>query len=376
MTDPNELMRLRTELDRIDRELVERAAARQRTVSRIGEIKHGSGRQLRDFAREREVLDGVRSHARECRLDPDVAEQLMTTLIEASLTRQERERVRLTGAGSGRRALVVGGKGRMGGWMVRFLASQGYEVRIADPAVEADGNGHVTDWRRAGFEVELIVVAAPIAASRDVVAGLAERGTAALVLDVASIKDPLVGPLRDAAARGLRICSIHPMFGPGTVLLAGRNVLFMDCGHAGAVDDARALFADTMAACLDVPLEQHDRVAAWVLGLSHLVNVAFAASLAKSGHEAGTLAALSSTTFLRQLDVAAGVAAENPSLYFEIQRLNPHQSEAATRFAETLEALRSAVADGDAEGFAELMRAGREWSHAVRRAGDSAHDEG
>ena len=51
MTEQNgkSLEALRDELDRIDRELVERAAERQRIVSEIGRIKKSAGRQLRDF---------------------------------------------------------------------------------------------------------------------------------------------------------------------------------------------------------------------------------------------------------------------------------------------------------------------------------------
>ncbi|MCA1780317.1 MAG: chorismate mutase, partial [Xanthomonadaceae bacterium] len=79
MTDPNPLKVLRDRLDRIDRELVERAAERQRIVSEIGRIKQTAGRQLRDFRREREVLEGVRAHAGAVGLDPTVAATLLTT---------------------------------------------------------------------------------------------------------------------------------------------------------------------------------------------------------------------------------------------------------------------------------------------------------
>ena len=121
MTEQNgkSLEALRDELDRIDRELVERAAERQRIVSEIGRIKKSAGRQLRDFRRERQVLDGVRAHAADSGLDPDVAERLLTTLIEASLTRQETERVALSARGEGRRALRLRDRGQPPGLRAR-----------------------------------------------------------------------------------------------------------------------------------------------------------------------------------------------------------------------------------------------------------------
>lgn len=372
--DKPELKSLREKLDRIDRELVERAAERQRVVSEIGRLKQADGRQLRDFRREREVLDGVRRHAADSGLDPDVAETLLTTLIEASLTRQETERVTLAARGEGRRALVVGGEGRLGGWLVRFLHAQGFDALVADPDTDPDGRRRFSDWKNAPRDVDLIVVAAPIAASRDILAGLAAEGLDALVFDVASIKQPLIHTLRRAADAGLRVCSLHPMFGPDTRLLAGRHVLVMNCGSDAAVDEARALFADTMASLVDVALDEHDRLMAWVLGLSHALNIAFSAALAESGADADRLAGISSTTFHRQLDIARHVGAENPALYFEIQRLNPHEPAVLAQLAQVVDRLRGAVESGDGAGFVDLMRQGADWTRAHRDARLRADD--
>ena len=381
MTDDKRksLYTLRDELDRVDRELVERAAERQRIVSEIGQIKKSVGRQLRDFRRERQVLDGVRAHAGSLGLDPDVAESLLTTLIEASLTRQETERVSLSARGQGKRALVIGGAGRMGGWLVRFLDSQGFDVFVADAALAEDGEREFRDWRAAPLDVDLIVVAAPIDASRKIIDELVQMKPPGLVFDVASIKAPLADSLRAAALAGLNICSVHPMFGPDTRLLAGHHVLLADCGNAAAVAQARALFDETMASLVEVSLDAHDRLMAWVLGLSHALNVAFSAALADSDMDTGQLAAISSTTFQRQLDIATDVTAENPELYFEIQRLNPYESGALEALRRAMESLEASVLEGDAATFVGLMQRGAGWSgrHRKARAGiDTADSDG
>lgn len=374
--DTKSLEALRAELDRIDRELIERAAERQRIVSEIGRIKKSDGRQLRDFRRERQVLDGVRAHAGELGLDPNVAESLLTTLIEASLTRQETERVSLSARGAGRRALVIGGAGRMGRWLVRFLDSQGFDVLIADAAVAVDGVREFSDWRTAPLDGDLIVVAAPIDASRQIIDELARIQPPGLVFDVASIKAPLVDSLRRAANSGLNICSAHPMFGPDTRLLAGHHVLLADCGNAEAVNQTRALFDETMASLVEVSLDEHDRLMAWVLGLSHALNVAFAAALADSDMQAGQLAAISSTTFQRQLDIATDVTAENPELYFEIQRLNPYESGVLEALRRALASLESSVLQGDPRTFVALMQRGAGWTDRHRDARDNERAAG
>lgn len=371
----NPLDSLREQLDRIDRELVERAAERQRIVSEIGRIKKTAGRQLRDFRRERQVLDGVRAHAEGFGLDPTVAERLLTTLIEASLTRQETERVSLSARGEGKRALVVGGAGRMGRWLVRFLDSQGFDVMIADAAVAIEGDREFSDWRSAPRDVDLIVIAAPIDASRKILEDLIPRRPAGLVFDVASIKAPLVDSLRRAAQAGMKVCSVHPMFGPDTRLLAGHHVLLADCGNAEAVLQARGLFDETMASLVEVSLDAHDRLMAWVLGLSHALNVAFAAALADSDMDAAQLAAISSTTFQRQLDIATDVTAENPELYFEIQQLNPYESGVLAALGRAFSSLEASVVQGDSSTFVSLMQRGADWTDRHRDARRSKHAE-
>jgi len=375
--NPAKLTALRARLDRIDRELIERAAERQRIVSEIGRLKRSAGRQLRDFRREREVLDGVRTHARAHGLDPDVAEGLLTTLIEASLTRQETERVALAARGEGQRALVIGGAGRLGAWMVRFLFGQGFTPLVADPALEDDGEGHYRDWRDAPLDVDLIVVAAPIEASREILEALIARRPAAVVFDVASVKAPLVEVIDRAAAAGLDICSVHPMFGPDTRLLAGRHVLIMDCGRPRATRRVRALFDDTMVQRVELDLAEHDRLMAWVLGLSHALNLVFAATLADAQADAGVdrLASISSTTFQRQLDLATAVTGENPNLYFEIQHLNPNQKAVLAALADTLDSVRAAISLGDERAFVTLMRRAGGWARRHRDAAGAESDD-
>ncbi|WP_376690590.1 prephenate dehydrogenase/arogenate dehydrogenase family protein [Wenzhouxiangella sp. EGI_FJ10409] len=353
------LKALRDELDGVDADLIELATRRQRLVSDIGQLKQRHGRQLRDFGREREVLDRVRRAAVSKALDPGLAEDLFKRLIEASLTRQEQERLRLGRHGHGRRALVVGGAGRMGRWLAAFLDGQGFDVLIADPATAADGETRFKDWREAPTDVAVIAIAAPLAITAEVLTALAGDRVDALVFDVGSLKSPLEAALRSAAGAGLQVCSIHPMFGPDTQLLSEKHVLLMDVGNQAAVEAARALFADTLAELVVLDLEEHDRLMAPILGLSHALSIVFFTALADSGVPAERLAKLSSTTFDRQLAIARAVAGENPDLYFEIQSLNRHGAGVREVMLQAVQTLNHAIENDDAEAFRYLMSSGR-----------------
>jgi chorismate mutase / prephenate dehydrogenase len=106
-------------------------------------------------------------------------------------------------------------------------------------------------------------------------------------------------------------------------------------------------------------LDEHDRLIAYVLGLSHALNIAFFTALADSGEAAPRLAKLSSTTFDSQLEVASRVAAESPDLYFEIQSLNDYGSESLLALQEALARLVAAVKTGNSQEFTAIMNRGR-----------------
>ncbi|MBL8300031.1 MAG: bifunctional chorismate mutase/prephenate dehydrogenase [Rhodanobacteraceae bacterium] len=359
-----DITQLRAELDHIDRDLVRLAAERQRIVAEIGRSKRGTGRPLRDFRREKEVLDNVRGHAREAGIDPELAAGLMELLIAASLTRQEQDTVRALSQGNGKRALVIGGSGRMGAWFARFLDAQGYAVEVADPAPNAAGFAQRERWNTGEIAHDLIVVATPLRAAVQILGELALARPPGVVFDLGSIKTPLRGVLQQLTAAGVRATSIHPMFGPSADVLAGRHVVLIDTGDRSALETARNLFASTTAITVEMDLDEHDRVIALVLGLSHALNIAFTAALAGSGVDPERLKAVSSTTFGAQLRIAEGVARENPHLYFEIQSLNAHNGPALTALDEAVHTLLAAVRNGDEQSFVTLMQSGRDYLHA------------
>jgi len=135
----------------------------------------------------------------------------------------------------------------------------------------------------------------------------------------------------------------------------------VDLGHPDALQEARELFAATMAERPIMSLDEHDRLIAYVLGLSHALNIAFFTALANSGEAAPRLAQLSSTTYDAQVDVATRVANESPELYFEIQSLNDYGRESLSALRDAVERLWKSVSQNDAPEFAALMQQGREY---------------
>jgi chorismate mutase/prephenate dehydrogenase len=350
---------LRAELGEIDRDILALVAKRQAVAQRIGQVKRELGVPTRDFRQEKDVVERARKAAVEQGLPGSLGVELVLALIRGSLTVQEKDTVAASGEGSGRRALVIGGAGNMGRWFVRYLGAQGWNVEIADPSEGPAGVVNHRDWQTVALDHELIVVAAPMPATAGILRAMAAAPPRGVIFDVGSLKSPLRDALRELRAAGAEVCSVHPMFGPDTELLSGRHVIFVDVGAPKATAAARALFEPTMATLVEMDLESHDRLIAYVLGLSHALNIAFFTALAESGEAAPRLATLSSTTFDAQLGVASAVARENPDLYFEIQTLNDYGTESLAALLYAIERLRSVVRANDLDGFRALMTRGK-----------------
>ncbi len=352
---------LRSELNDLDQQLVEMIARRQSVVQRIGAAKRDTGKATRDYGREKVVLDLARKNAEKQGISPKLAETVMRLLIDGSLQAQERDRLVHASSGSNQRALVFGGCGKMGGWFADFLASQSFGVDIDDPAESDSRHARANQWQENLDDYDLIVVAAPIKVSAEILRQLLPLKPRGTIFDLASLKSPLRQPLRALADAGCSVTSLHPMFGPDTHLLSGRHVIFVDVGVESATRQAMALFDNTMAQRVEMSLEDHDRMVGYVLGLSHALNIAFFTALRESGEASGVLSGLSSTTFDAQLAVAKAVAGEHPPMYFEIQQLNDYGRAPLSALNDAVVRIRELVERGDQQGFVQLMEKGHQY---------------
>src|SRR3974390_3552245 len=153
---------LRAELTELDGQLLELVARRQALSAQVATVKRATGRATRDFAREREVILKGRNAASRLGVSPDLAESLLRQLIQSSLKTQEQARVAAQAHGTGKRALVIRGHAKMGGWFSEFRASQGFRVTVADLKGGMPGFDTLEDWENDALDFDLIVLATPL----------------------------------------------------------------------------------------------------------------------------------------------------------------------------------------------------------------------
>jgi len=354
------LASLRDDIRKFDAEIMQLVERRLRAAREIGELKARAGLPIRDFHTEKEVRERAAQLGRRLGVERELVESLFSTLIEGSVRVQE-EIQETSYEGARKRVLIVGGRGKMGAWLARYFHGQGHAVTTFDPAGRLEGYPSVAVLDAGLASADVVLVATPLESAAATLGEIFARRPRGLVADIFSLKAPVASALHAAVASGLRVASIHPLFGPDAVLLAGRTLLVCDTGDRGAAREVRAFFAPTSLAIHDVSLEAHDRLMAIVLGLSHAASLVFARALRKTGRSFPELREMASTTFWKQAQTASEVAAENPRLYHAIQHENRESEQTLGILLEAAREFVDAALDPDPGAFVSEMERDREW---------------
>jgi len=104
-----------------------------------------------------------------------------------------------------------------------------------------------------------------------------------------------------------------------------------------------------------IELDEHDRLMAYVLGLSHLTALVFAGSARRSGEKIAGLKEVQGPTFERLASISKEVASESRRVYHSIQSLNPNSKQMISAVEDAFRELRAAALDPDPKRFAKIV---------------------
>lgn len=327
-------------------------AKRLDLAAQVGLEKKLRGRPLRDAGAEERVQSRLLAESATRGISPSFAEGVARLLIEESLRRQEEVRpptpVR-------QRILVVGGAGQMGRWLCRYFRSRGYDVVVNDIVGAVGDFPFEPDLGKGVHRADVVVVSVPISVAADALRTIAAMNPKGLIFDVCSLKDPVGKQLREMGRAGLRVASVHPMFGPDLWPLSSGKITFSDCGNGSALAEAKELFRATGASLVDVSLDRHDELMAVLLGLSHLCLLIFARCVARGSPDLAWVDRPEGMTFTRLSGAVADLLADSPALLRDIQALNPNMPRIYRSIRETLDEWEKASSAPDDVAFFRLI---------------------
>ncbi len=334
--------------------------ARREDVSHeIGLVKKRGGLKIRDIPREKKVVGKMTALAKSLNANKDITKEISRLLIADSVNVQKG--VRREGL-EGKKAVVVGGSGKMGEWMCRFLSNRGAEVKVWDPRGRLKGYSNVRLLDQAINSSDIIIVASPLGLCPDDLRRVVSARPSGLIFDICSIKSHIAGILRLGAADGLKVTSVHPMFGPSAPSAKGMNVVICDCGSKRATDEAKEMFGFAGARITRLYLEEHDQMMAYILGLSHVTGLLFGTTLASSGMSFAQLQSVQGPSFARLAALAKDISGESRRVYHDIQALNPRTKEMLDIMESSLGKIKDAAIEKEHDEFIQLMHSVKEYT--------------
>lgn len=346
------LDQLRDEIDRLDQQLVDLLAQRQRVVQRVTEVKQQQALPTFHPAREENLISARRAQATQAGLDPDYVEDLFRTMLRHSRVGQlntlSRRSVR-----PGAKVLIVGGLGNMGRFFTTWLRQSDYEVRILDRE----------DWPRVrdlAVGIDLCLLAVPIDVTQSVARQIGPHLPSGCILaDITSLKrKPLEAMLQSYAGP---VVGLHPLFGPATVTMDKQIVVF----SPGRDSDKCQWFLEQLAlwgnVLVETPPAEHDELMGIVQALRHFATFVFGEFLYARGVPVGRTLELSSPIYRLELAMVGRLFAQDPSLYAEIVFATPERLALLKDFILSLQQNLGLVERGDKAEFVARFRKIAEW---------------
>lgn len=341
---------LRKGIDEIDREVLQLLRRRMQVVEKVAEVKRTEGVQIRDYERERQLLDDRRARAEELGLAAAPVESIYRQIMLASRDYQASLGAAAPVEVQPREVAVIGGAGEMGSLITRIFQDVGNRVRIADVDTELTPV-------RAAADADVVVISVPIDVTEQVIAEVGPHVRPdALLMDVTSVKQgPMAAMLDATAASGASVVGTHPMFGPGVHSVQGQRVVLCRGRGDEAYDWVRQLLEARGLVVTETDAAHHDRAMALVQVLTHFQTQVLGLTLTRMGERLEETRRFTSPAYLMELYVAARHFAQDPKLYGPIEMLNPETPAVTAAFRAAADELSDVLSRRDQGAFDRIF---------------------
>jgi prephenate dehydrogenase len=253
---------------------------------------------------------------------------------------------------------IIGGTGRMGRFFGDILEREGHDLTLT-------GRGPDEMYRECAEKSDVIMISVPIRETVRVIGTVAGVLSAAqLICDLTSLK---TAPVRAMLESGADVLGLHPMFGPSVPSLSRQTIIAVRARTRGPLaDDLLGIFRKNGARITYSDAEEHDRMMAVVQGLTHFLTLTLADTMRTLGTTPEKTLDFMSPVYQIEMGLAGRLLSQDPALYEDILRLNPHVpdvlhacEDSVRRLGRSVRADEGAFSDcfrKDAEFFGEYSR--------------------
>ncbi len=253
---------------------------------------------------------------------------------------------------------IIGAGGSMGKWFSEYFVKKGFEVTGFDNTNPVAKNiKKAKSLISAILNVDYVLLSTPTKKTPEIIRLIAkEMKRESYLIDITSQKAKTAAALGKIPAKVSPIC-MHPMFGPGAKNLKNHNIVLVPIKDGKKeLNVVRNLFPDGNFVTIDST--EHDKKIATILGLTHLINIAFANILAKDDKITLT-EKMAGTTFKAQKILAESIMTESPELIESIIS-NPEIRKVAEEFWKDVGRLLASAQEGKGEEIIDYINTNKE----------------
>lgn len=252
----------------------------------------------------------------------------------------------------------------MGRWFANLLLKDGKDVLITGRSeqklleVKEQLNVETSTSIAAVKSADVVIISVPIDTFEAVVKELQPHiHPEQIILDVTSIK---VSPV-DIMHRYLKSASVlgtHPVFGPGARDLVNKNFVLTPTNEKeqALAEKVRQYLEKLGASVSLMPPQEHDKMMAVVLGLSHFIAIVAADTLLGLG-KLKTMGDIGGSTYKLLRTLAESVVSEDAEFYASLQMNLPGLTEMQELFQKNSATWADMVKNKDRSEFAKKMNA-------------------
>jgi len=250
---------------------------------------------------------------------------------------------------------IIGVNGRMGKWFANYFNKIGFEVTGFDTNDDIKEKFIIKANSLIGaiLKTDYVLLCTPTKNTPEIIRLIAkEMKHGSYLIEISSQKSKTSQTLMKTPNKVNPIC-IHPMFGPGTKKIDGKNMIIIPIKDVkNELDAAKLLFPKANFVTIDA--SEHDKKIAVILGLTHLINIAFANILAKD-EKISLTEKMSGSTFKIQKIVTESILTESPELIETIVS-NPEMRKYGEEFWKDIGKLLTDSQEGKSEEIIDYIK--------------------
>jgi len=254
---------------------------------------------------------------------------------------------------------IVGVNGKMGKWFANYFHKMGFRVKGFDTNNEIKEKfiEKANSLVSAILQIDYVLLCTPTKNTPEIIRLISkEMKRGSYLIEISSQKSKTSQTLLKTPSKINPIC-IHPMFGPSIKNIAGRNVIIVPIKDAQKeLTATKLLFPGANFVTIDAV--EHDKKIAVILGLTHLINIAFANILAKDDQISLT-EKMAGTTFKAQRIIAESILTESAELIETIVS-NPEVRRSGEEFWKDIGRLLTNSQEGKSEETIDYIKSSQE----------------